>query len=237
MKLDKQKIISEAPEGATHYSANSSTYYFGNARGLSEFISLEDLRAMPDDLFYAAFNFESYDEYLRCTPPGKQRLYMSEYEKARRTLKLDVGDEQVDLTAPAIEGIDSTHPRPKPDGTEAVCPGAPKGATHYDIATGTYYAETTSRWIGRLGTIKGIMPLPRTEPVKRSKYHREIKPGVWVDFYDIVNAWSVTNPALQHLIKKALQPGERGHKDLLTDMQDIVDSAVRARQIEVERVR
>lgn len=33
-----------------------------------------------------------------------------------------------------------------------------------------------------------------------------------VDVYDVLEAWKTTNPALQHLIKKALQPGERGHK-------------------------
>lgn len=72
---------------------------------------------------------------------------------------------------------------------------------------------------------------------KHSKYHREIKPGVWVDVYDVIVAWAVSNPAIQHLIKKALQPGERGHKTIEQDMQDIVDSALRAQQIEVERVK
>lgn len=66
----------------------------------------------------------------------------------------------------------------------------------------------------------------------RSKYHREIKPGVWVDVYDVLQAWAVSNPALQHLIKKALAPGERGHKDLATDLNDIVASAKRAKQLE-----
>ena len=65
-----------------------------------------------------------------------------------------------------------------------------------------------------------------------NKYKREIKPGVFVDVYDVLFAWRVTNPALQHLIKKALQPGERGHKDLETDLQDIIDSAVRAKDLE-----
>lgn len=55
----------------------------------------------------------------------------------------------------------------------------------------------------------------------RSKYHREIKPGVWVDVYDVLNAWGVSNPALSHLVKKALQPGQRGHKDRATDLDDI----------------
>lgn len=63
-----------------------------------------------------------------------------------------------------------------------------------------------------------------------SKYHRKIK-GVEIDVYDILTAWNVTNPALQHLIKKALQPGARGHKDLDTDMQDIIDSAIRAKEL------
>lgn len=67
-----------------------------------------------------------------------------------------------------------------------------------------------------------------------SKYHREIKPGVFVDVYDVLAAWNVTNPALQHLIKKALQPGARGHKTTEQDMQDIIDSAIRAKKLETE---
>lgn len=66
---------------------------------------------------------------------------------------------------------------------------------------------------------------------KASKYRREIKPGVIVDVYDVLQAWRVDNPALQHLIKKALQAGQRGHKSRDEDLKDIVDSAVRAREL------
>lgn len=69
-------------------------------------------------------------------------------------------------------------------------------------------------------------------PESHNKYLREIKPGVWVDVYDVLMAWSVTNPALQHLIKKALQAGERGHKTREQDLQDIIDSAIRAKELE-----
>lgn len=64
-----------------------------------------------------------------------------------------------------------------------------------------------------------------------SKYIRKIK-GIEVDVYDVLKAWNVTNPALQHLIKKALQPGERGHKDRETDLTDILASAHRAIELE-----
>lgn len=66
---------------------------------------------------------------------------------------------------------------------------------------------------------------------KASKYHREIKPGVTVDVYDVLQAWRVDNPALQHLIKKALQAGQRGHKSRDEDLADIVASAIRAREL------
>lgn len=76
-----------------------------------------------------------------------------------------------------------------------------------------------------------------------SKYHRTIRKvatlqdgtkavvDVQIDVYDVLGAYEVQNPALQHLIKKALQPGERGHKTREQDLADIVASAIRAQEI------
>lgn len=74
----------------------------------------------------------------------------------------------------------------------------------------------------------------RHEAQLGNKYLHEIKPGVFVDVYDVLMAWNVTNPALQHLIKKALQAGERGHKSREQDLQDIIDSAIRAKELEIK---
>ena len=71
-----------------------------------------------------------------------------------------------------------------------------------------------------------------------SKYLKTIRSSsgesIQVDIYDVINAWRDTckNPALQHLVKKALQPGARGHKDCQRDMKDIVESALRAYELE-----
>lgn len=51
---------------------------------------------------------------------------------------------------------------------------------------------------------------------------------ITIDVYDVLKAFDVTDPALQHLIKKALCAGLRGHKDRAQDLQDILDSAKRA---------
>ena len=71
-----------------------------------------------------------------------------------------------------------------------------------------------------------ITTLPKEQKPK-NKYHRNLK-GVTVDVYDVLKAFEVTDPALQHLIKKALCAGLRGHKNKDQDLQDILESAKRA---------
>ena len=45
--------------------------------------------------------------------------------------------------------------------------------------------------------------------------------AVSVDVYRVLEAFNVSNPQLQHLIKKALCAGLRGHKDTKQDLLDI----------------
>ncbi|WP_421722409.1 hypothetical protein [Alloalcanivorax xenomutans] len=66
-----------------------------------------------------------------------------------------------------------------------------------------------------------------------SKYHREIKPSVWIDVYSVLVAFGVTNPADAHAIKKLLMPGQRGAKSAIQDREEAIMSIYRA--IEIER--
>lgn len=56
---------------------------------------------------------------------------------------------------------------------------------------------------------------------------------VWVDVYDVIKAFNVTSGPMQHALKKVLCAGERGHKDLLEDLNDIIVSVER----EIEMVK
>jgi hypothetical protein len=67
-----------------------------------------------------------------------------------------------------------------------------------------------------------------------SKYHVQIK-GQWVDVYDILTAYSVTNPADAHAIKKMLCPGKRGAKDGIQDRREAIASLERAIELEQGR--
>lgn len=78
-----------------------------------------------------------------------------------------------------------------------------------------------------------VYDLSQSAPVE-NKYNRQCK-GVTIDVYDVLLAFNVTNPALQHLVKKALCTGLRGHKDRSEDLQDILDSAKRAVELESDK--
>lgn len=65
---------------------------------------------------------------------------------------------------------------------------------------------------------------------QKNKYNRQCK-GVTIDVYDVLKAFEVADPALQHLIKKALCAGLRGHKNKEQDLIDILDSAKRALEL------
>lgn len=51
---------------------------------------------------------------------------------------------------------------------------------------------------------------------------------VKTDVYRVLDAFNTGDPILDHLIKKALCAGLRGHKDKLTDYRNIVESAEKA---------
>lgn len=73
-----------------------------------------------------------------------------------------------------------------------------------------------------------------------NKYKRVITDSkgdsIEVDVYDVLEAFDVRCPALQHLAKKVLCTGARGHKDTETDLLDIRDSAARAIELHKHRV-
>ncbi len=52
-----------------------------------------------------------------------------------------------------------------------------------------------------------------------------------VDVYDVLLAFNVTCPAIQHALKKLLCPGQRGTKDAMQDLQEARFSIDRAMQL------
>jgi len=66
-----------------------------------------------------------------------------------------------------------------------------------------------------------------------SKYERKLRSEV-IDVYDVLKAFNVTCPAMQHAIKKMLCTGLRGHKDFQTDAKEAIKSIERAMELNNE---
>jgi cyanate lyase len=61
---------------------------------------------------------------------------------------------------------------------------------------------------------------------KHSHYYRRC-PYPHIDVYRVLELFEVTDPALQHIVKKALCAGQRGAKDFRKDLEEIVDTGNR----------
>lgn len=53
-----------------------------------------------------------------------------------------------------------------------------------------------------------------------------------IDVYSVLRLFEVTDPCLQHIVKKALCAGKRGAKDFAKDVQEIADTANRLIEME-----
>jgi coenzyme F420-reducing hydrogenase alpha subunit len=64
-------------------------------------------------------------------------------------------------------------------------------------------------------------------PKAINKYEKRVKNTV-IDVYDVLVAFNVTCPAMQHAIKKCLMSGQRGHKDVTQDKREAIQSIERS---------
>lgn len=63
-------------------------------------------------------------------------------------------------------------------------------------------------------------------------YFRAVPNATHVDVYWVLKAWDVTDPCVQHAVKKLLCLGKRGIKSNLQDLQEALDSIVRSKELE-----
>jgi hypothetical protein len=55
-----------------------------------------------------------------------------------------------------------------------------------------------------------------------------------VDVYRVLSLYEVSNPCLQHAIKKLLCAGQRGGKDMDQDVREAIDALERWQDMQVE---
>jgi len=66
---------------------------------------------------------------------------------------------------------------------------------------------------------------------QHNHYFKDVSGLNEIDVYMVLKLFNVTDPCLQHIAKKALCAGQRGHKNFNRDLKDILDTAKRAVEI------
>lgn len=64
--------------------------------------------------------------------------------------------------------------------------------------------------------------------MKHAHYFKDVARYKEIDVYRVLELFEVTNPPIQHAVKKLLLPGERGGKGELKDLNEALDSIIRA---------
>ena len=72
-------------------------------------------------------------------------------------------------------------------------------------------------------------------PIKKhNHYFKNVAHLEELDVYRLIDLYAITDPCIQHMLKKCLVVGGRGSKDALRDVQDIIDTAERWKQMQQE---
>ena len=72
------------------------------------------------------------------------------------------------------------------------------------------------------------------DAVKYPHYHKNVAHLKYVDVYRVLILFCVTDPCLQHAIKKLLCAGNRGAKDKTQDVQEAISSLLRYLEMQTE---
>ena len=69
---------------------------------------------------------------------------------------------------------------------------------------------------------------------KYGHYFKDVSHLKKIDVYRVIDLWEITDPALQHALKKVLAAGKRGAKNQLQDVAEAIDSLVRFQDMQTE---
>jgi len=70
---------------------------------------------------------------------------------------------------------------------------------------------------------------------KHPHYHKDVRTLEFVDVYRVLTLFNVTDPCIQHAVKKLLVAGGRGAgKDVSKDVQEAIDSLERWQEMRFE---
>ena len=71
---------------------------------------------------------------------------------------------------------------------------------------------------------------------KHPHYHKDVRHLETIDVYRVLALFNVTDPCIQHAVKKLLVAGGRGAKDVARDIQEACDTLQRWQEMRQEEI-
>ena len=98
-------------------------------------------------------------------------------------------------------------------------------ASPYDFPTGVVPKTNTSFITNQESQV---------QVKQHSHYFKDVSNLQTIDVYRVLELFSVTDPCIQHAVKKLLVAGGRGSKDISKDIQESIDSLKRYQEMRIE---
>lgn len=158
--------------------------------------------------------------------------YLTKKTDGTYTLTLGGGDIEVPEGADIYVEFSRKHHTFYRSGFKEVYQSEGWGLTHFTSENLDYWNNLPILW--QRHTKPEELPFVDDEPKEQREhnhYFKDVSDINTIDVYEVLYRFGVTDPCLQHIVKKALCAGQRGHKDFETDLQNIRDTAIRAIEI------
>ena len=85
--------------------------------------------------------------------------------------------------------------------------------------------------------LKKCSNLGSVETYDYSHYYKDVSHLKVIDFYRICELYEITDSCDQHALKKILAVGKRGHKDVIEDTHNIIDTMKRKLKMIEENIK
>lgn len=69
---------------------------------------------------------------------------------------------------------------------------------------------------------------------KYNHYYKDVSHLERIDVYRVLDLFNITDPTIQHAVKKLLVAGNRGAKDKSKDVHEAIDTLLRFKEMESE---
>lgn len=108
------------------------------------------------------------------------------------------------------------------------------GAVDWEWRSGGRYGDIVAYRLREPSEQSERADVPEAKLTKHPHYHKDVSKYDSIDVYRVLDLFGVTDQSIGHAAKKLLVAGGRGHKDIDRDIDDVIDTLERWKEMRRE---